>query len=432
MLHVAPGHIRSTLVTAPHAADKLVQLVQQIGVRAIQLRPVSSPKQVRQLRREFGREALTIIQEVSFRKGRFWKEKQIDEYLDAGADFILVDKLKTTAKAVDPMNATIPSHQIADFRDRHPGLPVFLAGGISAENVRSLLSASGAAGIDVCSSVRQQGTIRPELVALLMERVLQSPATPLRAGRSLRSFLTAVESRNHVIAYLTIGDPPGRFITVANDVLEAGALTLELGLPYAKPNEGSTLTASHRRALDAGVDTATATAMMKTVAHDHPGVPLVAVVQWPAIKDVGVFVELLDQLVDAGASAVLPVGLPYWQLPNFAAHVHAKQLETAIPCAPDCSSKLRAIAYRYCSGCLYVPRGRMTGGSQEFTNFADFCHLVAGETDLPMIGGVGVNHAADVAEICGTPAKAAAVGSALVDHAMRGSAGQFIRRLLSC
>ena len=120
-----------------------------------------------------------------------------------------------------------------------------------------------------------------------------------------------------------------------------------------------------------------------------------------------------------------------WQLPAFAARVHERRLQTMIACAPDSSRTLRGLAFRYCSGAVYVPRGRQTGDAQAFANIAEFCQQVARETDLPMIVGVGVNRAADVAEICATPAKAAAVGTALVDHVTRGgSAGEFVRQLI--
>jgi tryptophan synthase alpha subunit len=74
----------------------------------------------------------------------------------------------------------------------------------------------------------------------------------------------------------------------------------------------------------------------------------------------------------------------------------------------------------------------MTGGSGEFDNVEEFCGLVASESSVPIVVGVGVKTAADVANICRTPAVAAAVGSALVEHvAQGGSAGKFLRRMVA-
>ncbi len=424
--------IRPTLITGPHPPDMLARLIEETGVTAIQLGVLTAPKHIRQLRRTFRTEDLTIVQEISYRRGQFWKEEQVAEYLAAGADFILVDKLKEMDRGDTPSHATIPESELEVFRRRHVGQPILVAGGVSPDNVRALMAASGAVGIDVCSSVRRDGLIRPELVAKLMEQLGESPPMPGSSRPSLCGFLKAVVPGNHLIAYLTIGDPPGRFLAVANEVLEAGALTLELGFPYSEPTEGAALLASHQRALNAGVNTQKAMGMFKAIAQQHPQTPLVAVVQWPAIKSEDELGRFLDGLVDAGAAAVLPVGLPFWQLPAFAAHVHQRGLQTVVACPPSSSRKLRQIALRYCSGCLYVPQGRVTGGSKEFANVADFCHLVSTETGTPTIVGVGVRDPQDVAEICSTPAKAAAVGTALIDHVTKGgSAGEFVRRLIS-
>ena len=244
--------------------------------------------------------------------------------------------------------------------------------------------------------------------------------------------MNAVVPGSHLIAYLTIGDPPDRFLGVVDEVLEAGAITLELGFPSLEATEGATLLASHQRAWNAGVNTPKALEILKSIARCHPEMPLLAVVQWPTIKSEDELGRFLDGLADAGAAAVLAVGLPLWQLPTFAAHVHDRGLQTVFSCSPDASRKRRGIALHYCSGCLYVPRGRVTGGSNDFFNVFDFCRSVSKETDVPIVVGVGVKSAADVREICNTPAKAAVVGSALVDHVTNGgSAGEFVRRLIS-
>ena len=239
--------------------------------------------------------------------------------------------------------------------------------------------------------------------------------------------LKAAPPGNQVLAYLTIGDPPARFLDVAEEALAAGALTLELGFPHAKPQEGAALAASHRRALAAGVDTAQAFALFQTVAGRHLHTPLVAVVQWPAIQAEDERRGFLDGLVEAGAAAVLAVGLPLWQLPAFAAEVHGRGLQVAFPCPPNATRKFRDIAFRYSSACVYVPRGRTTGGAQEFAGVADFCRLVAAETNTPIVVGVGVQNAADVSEICNTPARAAAVGSCTGRTCDAGRIGRRVR-----
>ena len=426
------ARLRPTLVTRPHPPDTLKRLIEETGVTAIQLGVLTLPKHIRQLRRTFSPDRLVVIQHIPYRQGRFPHEEQAGEYLAAGADFLLLDQLDKTGAEDKRTPSAIPEDDLIGFRERHQGLPLLVAGGISAENVLCQMTASGAIGIDVCSSVRRDGTIRRELVAELIARLANSRTMRCPTRPALDALLKAAPPGNHVIAYLTLGDPPDRFLEVADESLAAGALTLELGFPHTEPHEGATLAASHRRALDAGVEAQKAFALFQAVARRHPDTPLVAVVQWPAIQSEDDRSRFLDGLVEAGAGAVLPVGLPLWQLPAFAADVHARGLQTAIPCPPNASRKFRNIAFRYCSGCIYVPRGRTTGDAAEFANCADFCHLVARETTTPLVVGVGVRTAEEVAEICRTPAKAAAVGSALVEHVIGGgSAGDFIRRLVA-
>jgi hypothetical protein len=71
------------------------------------------------------------------------------------------------------------------------------------------------------------------------------------------------------------------------------------------------------------------------------------------------------------SAAVLPVGLPLWQLPALAADAQRRGVQTVFSCPPDASRKFREIAFRYCSGCIYVPRGRLTGGGGEPADVAD-------------------------------------------------------------
>ena len=116
------------------------------------------------------RNELVIIQEIPYKDGRFRNEEQLNEYIDAGADLILVDKLDKSATGHTTL-ATIPAGDLEAFRDRHPAAPVVVAGGISAENVSAVVAASGAVGIDVCASVRLGGHIDEQLVGRLVSRL---------------------------------------------------------------------------------------------------------------------------------------------------------------------------------------------------------------------------------------------------------------------
>lgn len=213
-------------------------------------------------------------------------------------------------------------------------------------------------------------------------------------------------------------------------MLAAGALTLELGFPHPSPREGSTLLDSHRRALEAGINTKQAMQLLSELARRHPNTPLMAVVQWPAIEDEQQQCKFLEALAQAGAAAVLPIDIPLGKLASFAEQVGSHSIETVLSCSPDTPARLRRIALKYCTGCIYVPRAQGTG-SQEVTDIEEFCRVLSTETDLPIIVGFGVERPEDVAEICATTAVAAAVGSALVRRVAEGEdAGAFVSALL--
>ena len=190
---------------------------------------------------------------------------------------------------------------------------------------------------------------------------------------------------------------------MAEEALAAGALTLELGFPHAKPQEGAALAASHRLSLAAGVDTAQAFAFVPTVAGRHLHTPLVAVVQWPAIQAEDERRGFLYGLVEAGAAAVLAVGLPLWQLPAFlrprsmaavckwrfparpTPRANSATLPSAtVPRASTCRAAARPAraGVRGC-GRLLPPRGR--------------------RNEYPDCGRCRSQNAADVSEIVNTP-----------------------------
>jgi len=167
---------RATLVSDVRQAEELMRLVATLEVRAIQLGVRVSPSVVRTLRECFPADDLTIIQEISYRQspsgsGRFLKENQVPEFLDAGANFILLDKLEKTDLDRPDDKSSIAESDLAEFRHRHPDIPLLIAAGVTSENADSLIESSGAAGIDVCSSVRRDGAICPTLVVELMQQM---------------------------------------------------------------------------------------------------------------------------------------------------------------------------------------------------------------------------------------------------------------------
>jgi phosphoribosylanthranilate isomerase len=163
--------IRAMLVTIEHRPDELAKLIRSVRAGALQLGVRTTPDCVLQLRRLVRCSELTIVQEIPYTSGHFVNERHVDWFLDAGADYILLDRFRIPGDDDAVSRAEIPALDLAAFRDRHPGIPILVAGGIDAQNVAAAVAASGAAGIDVCTSVRRGSRICPEAVADLVQQL---------------------------------------------------------------------------------------------------------------------------------------------------------------------------------------------------------------------------------------------------------------------
>ena len=255
------------------------------------------------------------------------------------------------------------------------------------------------------------------------------------AGRaSLREHLVnRADGGKSLIAYLTIGDPVDDFIHCAQSILSAGATTLELGMPLESPAEGEVLLASHARARAGGIDEAQALALFAGVHEENPEIPLIAVNHWPALGNSGALASFVAQAAVAGASAVLIVGLPFGQLVPFRSACDAAGVESVLSCFPDTPSRMRALIYRQCTGCVYIARSRGASGGEGAVSVDELCQKMRSETDVPLIVGFGIEDNAAVTRVCRAGAHAAVVGSALVGRiALDPSAGaEFVTMLLS-
>jgi tryptophan synthase alpha chain len=234
---------------------------------------------------------------------------------------------------------------------------------------------------------------------------------------SLRERLASqVDGANALIAYLTLGDPVDNFEGCAQSILEAGAITLELGIPLASPREGEVLLASHARALAGGIDESGALALLAKIHDQNPEVPLIAVSHWPALGSNEALVSFVSRSAVAGASAVLIVGLPFGQLVTFRTACDEAGVETVLSCFPDTPGRMRKLIYRQCTGCVYIARSRGESGGQDAVSVEDLCREMRSETEVPLIVGFGIENALAVARVCEAGARAAVVGSALVDR----------------
>jgi tryptophan synthase alpha chain len=251
---------------------------------------------------------------------------------------------------------------------------------------------------------------------------------------SLRQHLAGqVDGANALIAYLTLGDPVEDFLSCSQSILDSGAVTLELGIPLDSPKEGDVLLASHSRARMRGIGESEALALLSRVHEANPRVPLIAVNHWPALGCSDALTVFVGRAAAAGASAVLIVGLPFGQLGPFRVACDDANVESVLSCFSDTPKRLRAMIYRQCTGCVYIARSRGESGGDGAVSVDDLCREMRAETDIPLIVGFGIDDAAAVERVCRAGAKAAVVGSALVNRIAQdpASGAKFISALLT-
>ena len=102
-------------------------------------------------------------------------EQSIDEALrvSAHADALLLDSGNPNL-AVKELGGTGRTHNWNLSRSivEQAKIPVFLAGGLKAENVKAALDAVQPFGLDLCSSVRTNGALDPQKLAAFMSAAL--------------------------------------------------------------------------------------------------------------------------------------------------------------------------------------------------------------------------------------------------------------------
>jgi len=160
---------RGTIVTTAHDVDILSRLIDQTRAPAIQLAGFTSSRRVARLRQRFEPPHLEILQVIHFQGNEAVEQAYIGNYAEAGVDFFIVDRvgadgaLGSTGKAIDTV-------VLESFRaQKSCDIPVLVAGGVDVGNVVDLMTAVGAVGIDVSTSVRSDAGVDIKKVGALME-----------------------------------------------------------------------------------------------------------------------------------------------------------------------------------------------------------------------------------------------------------------------
>lgn len=168
VMHAA-SESRGTIVTTTHDVDTLSRLVDETCAPALQLAGFTSARRVARLRQRFERSHLEILQVIHFQGDTAVEQAHLGKYVEAGVDYFIVDRigddgaLGSAGKAID--TAALKSFRAQTSFD----VPVLVAGGVGPGNVAELMTAAGAVGIDVSTSVRGNEGVELNKVRALIE-----------------------------------------------------------------------------------------------------------------------------------------------------------------------------------------------------------------------------------------------------------------------
>ena len=151
----APPSARTFLLTSRTAPAEIVEQVKASGVNTVQVVDALGPGAYTVLRALLPR--VRLVQVIHVRGAEAVEEALaaaplVDELLlDSGNPGAPVKELGGTGRVHD----WTLSRRIVE----ESGVPVWLAGGLRAENVEAAIAAVGPTGVDVCSGVREAGLL---------------------------------------------------------------------------------------------------------------------------------------------------------------------------------------------------------------------------------------------------------------------------------
>lgn len=165
----APREVRTFLLTSRTDPRAIAAQVREAGVNTVQLVDALASGAHVQLRAELP--GIRLVQVIHVRDAASVEEAlaiapQVDELLlDSG----------NPAAAVKELGGTGRTHDWSLSRRivRESGVPVWLAGGLHADNARDAIEAVGPHGLDVCSGVRSSGRLSSDRLEAFARAVLE-------------------------------------------------------------------------------------------------------------------------------------------------------------------------------------------------------------------------------------------------------------------
>lgn len=153
-----PDHIASFMLTSETSAEDIIQHHYRTQTNTIQIVDALAFGTYDQIKKTLP--SIKIVQVI-----HVIDESSVEEALSIAehVDYLLLDSGNPNA-TIKELGGTGRTHNWAISRSivEQSNVPVFLAGGLNAENVQRAIDTVGPYGVDLCSSVRTNGHLDPK------------------------------------------------------------------------------------------------------------------------------------------------------------------------------------------------------------------------------------------------------------------------------
>lgn len=221
-------------------------------------------------------------------------------------------------------------------------------------------------------------------------------------------------------AFAMLGDPdPTSSARLLNQLVEAGADMIEVGIPFSDPvADGPVIQAAARRALSAGVRVSDCLGLIAEFRSQHPDVPLGILTYANIVLARPTF---MTDAAAAGTDSLLIADVPALEAEPFAGMIEDAGMEPVLIAAANTPehtiervSRLSQ-AYTYC-----VSRAGITGTHSAGTFDETLVARLNAAGAPPPIFGFGISQPEHVRAALAAGARGVICGSAIVDCAHRG------------
>ena len=165
-----PAGIASFLLTSEQSSLKIIDHIQRTGTNTVQIVDELSEGKYQHIREALP--DLKIVQVIHVTGDESIEQAlQIQEYVD----YILLDSGNPKA-VIKTLGGTGNTHNWLISRElvKAVNVPVFLAGGLNAGNVREAIQTVQPFGVDICSGVRTEGKLHKQKLADFINAVHSS------------------------------------------------------------------------------------------------------------------------------------------------------------------------------------------------------------------------------------------------------------------